>query len=213
MKLTKFVHSCVLVEDQGNGNILFDPGAFSWVSGLIDLAKFPKLDFIIVSHKHPDHFNEDFALQIIQTFPDASWIVPSDLVDEVKKLGVKNVSNMSSEKIELFEVEHAKVSPFGQPVKNIITNSFGKITHPGDTHQIIESKDMLFMPFQAPWGTTINAIELVLKLKPNFVLPIHDWMWNDQWRNTCYDRFQAIFDQEGIRFLRPTNGQSIEIEM
>jgi L-ascorbate metabolism protein UlaG (beta-lactamase superfamily) len=60
MRLTKFVHSCVLVEDNEK-SILFDPGIFSWKSGLVDVAKLPQLDTIAISHRHPDHFAEPFV--------------------------------------------------------------------------------------------------------------------------------------------------------
>lgn len=213
MKITKFVHSCVLVEDIKNGNILYDPGTFSFASGIVKVEELPKLNYIVVSHKHPDHFSEEFASQLIDAFSDSSWIVPSDLKNEVELLGTKNVISESTQHIEVSEDNHAPVAPFGKPVKNITTHAFNKITHPGDTHQISETRDLLLVPFQAPWGTTIRAIEIVLELKPKYVMPIHDWMWNDQWRLTCYDRFEALFEPAGITFLRPTDGQSIEINL
>ncbi|MEK7602615.1 MAG: MBL fold metallo-hydrolase [Patescibacteria group bacterium] len=213
MKITKFVHACVLVEDEQNGNILFDPGTYSWSSGLIEFSKLPKINFVIISHKHPDHFNEDFTRAIIEQNSECQWIVPSDLIENIQNLGAKNVKSNPINNIEVIEGEHANVEPFGVQVKNITTHTFGKITHPGDTHSINNSKDLLLMPFQAPWGTTISAIGIVQKLKPKFVLPIHDWMWNDTWREICYDRFQSIFNETDTNFLRPTDGQPIEIDL
>jgi L-ascorbate metabolism protein UlaG (beta-lactamase superfamily) len=98
-------------------------------------------------------------------------------------------------------------------VQNLTVHWNNKVTNPGDSHDFTMTKDVLLLPVQAPWGTTIRAIELVSQLKPKFVLPIHDWMWNEQWRQTCYDRFEQIIDRENTTFLRPTDGQTIEINL
>ena len=56
LSLTKFSHSCVLLE-QTERVILFDPGDFSWSEGLIKnkLDSLERLDYLILTHVHPDH--------------------------------------------------------------------------------------------------------------------------------------------------------------
>ena len=212
MQLTKFVHSCVLIEHEGK-TVLFDPGIFSWNSGLIDLSQFPQLDTIVVSHKHPDHCAEVFVRALVERFPDARWFAPSDAHEDLSAWGVRAMSSQSQEGIDIIEIDHAPVEPFSNQVGNLITHWNGLVTQPGDTHELDITKDVLFLPIQAPWGTTIRALKLALELKPRFVLPIHDWMWRDEWREMSYDRCENAFKDSGIVFLRPVNGQVIEVNL
>ena len=212
MKITKFVHSCVLVEHDSKA-VLFDPGIFSWNSGMVEISSLPKLDAVVVSHKHPDHCAEPFVRELAMTFPDAEWFAPSDVHDDLKGWGVARVSNQSRDDFEISEGNHAPVEPFSNQVMNLVTHWANVITQPGDSHDFNESKEVLLLPVQAPWGTTIRAVNLALELKPKFVLPIHDWMWRDEWREMSYDRFESAFANSGITFLRPIDGQPIEVNL
>ena len=210
MKLTKFVHSCVLAEDGGKA-VLFDPGIFSWNSGLVDIAKLPEVQTIVISHRHPDHFAEPFVQGLVKRFPSVQWIAPPDLHDDLKKLGAQHITDRSTDDAEIIVGDHAKVTPFGVQVQNLTTHWNGKVTDPGDNHEFTTTKDVLLLPIQAPWGTTVHALEIVLQMKPKYILPIHDWMWNEQWKATCYSRFEQLFKDSESTFLSPIDGQSIEI--
>lgn len=212
MKLTKFMHSCVLVEHDDKA-VLFEPGIFSWNSGLVQVASMPMLDRVVVSHKHPDHCAEPFVRELAKVFPDAQWFAPSDTHEELRSWGVQNVTNQSSEELQVIELNHAPVEPFAEPVQNLVTHWNEVVTHPGDTHDLLETKDVLLLPVQAPWGTTIRAVNLALELKPKYILPIHDWMWRDEWRETSYDRLAALFAGSQTTFLRPVDGQPFEVNI
>jgi L-ascorbate metabolism protein UlaG (beta-lactamase superfamily) len=212
MKITKFTHSCVLVEHVEK-IVLFDPGIFSWQGGQINVDALPELSHVVVTHKHGDHLAEPFAKALAIRFPEVQWIAPSDTWDDLKSWGITKVTNESVDDIQVSEVEHAPVEPFGVQVKNLIINWDKALTNPGDTHDIIHSQLVLLLPIQAPWGTTVRALQLAQELKPKFVFPIHDWMWNESWRENCYDRFEQQLAQNNIIFLRPKDGvtQSIEV--
>jgi hypothetical protein len=49
MRITKYIHSCLLVE-KGLDKILFDPGKFSFVEGLVKPAQFHDLSAIVLTH-------------------------------------------------------------------------------------------------------------------------------------------------------------------
>lgn len=210
MRLTKLVHSCVLIEDDGQV-ALFNPGIYSWQSGVVDLDKISKLDYVVVTHKHPDHLGEPFVQALVQKFPNAQWIAPADTHEDLSKLGVQSVTEKSNGPIETKLVNHAKIEPFGVTPQNLIVHWNGKLTDPGDTHDFSETKDVLLLPVQAPWGTTIRAFELGQELKPKYLIPIHDWMWNDTWRNIVYDGLDRVFSDGPTKFIRPVDGQAIEI--
>lgn len=61
--------------------------------------------------------------------------------------------------------------------------------------------------------TQVKAINLALELKPQHILPIHDWHWHDQARKSSYDRMEQIFSEQGITFHKLVDGQSVDIEV
>ena len=58
MRITKYIHSCLLLEEDGH-KLLFDPGKFSFVEGLVKPAQFNDVETIAISHEHPDHIDID----------------------------------------------------------------------------------------------------------------------------------------------------------
>ena len=60
MKITKFAQSCVMIETN-NTKILVDPGILSSES---EIEQMKEIDFVFVTHKHGDHFNEEIFNKI-----------------------------------------------------------------------------------------------------------------------------------------------------
>lgn len=212
MKITKFVHSCVLIED-GDYTILFDPGIFSWLSGLIEITKLPKLSAVVVTHKHKDHLGDPFVSALAMVQPDIQWIAPPDAHEKLMQLGVKKVTDKSFGGIEVVVGQHADITPLAELVQNLTVNYADKLTDPGDSHEFTSTKPLLLMPVDAPWGSTAGAARLVTKLKPKYVLPIHDSMWHDDWRQNWYAVMRDYFKTIDVTFLTPTNGQPIELDL
>jgi L-ascorbate metabolism protein UlaG (beta-lactamase superfamily) len=210
MKLTKFGQSCVLIEDD-NGAILLDPGSFS--EGKLSVADLPPLQAVVVTHQHADHLSEKQVKELVSRFPDVQWVAPADTHDQLKGLGVSKVTNQSVPNIEVNEGLHAPIAPLGDQIQNLVVHINGKVTHPGDSHDFTQTKEVLLLPIDAPWGTTIKALSLAQELHPKYVLPIHDGMWNDQWRQSWYNNCKGILAKDNIDFLIPEDGQPIEIDV
>jgi L-ascorbate metabolism protein UlaG (beta-lactamase superfamily) len=210
MKLTKFAHSCVLLED-GDKAVLLDPGSFSWDK--VDVDSLPALRAVVVTHKHPDHMAEPFVRALVARFPDVQWIAPPDAHEELKSYGVQKVSDQSSGDVVVTVGKHAPVEPFGNQVQNLQVHWNNMVTSPGDSHDIPETRAVLLLPSTAPWGTTIHAIEVATALKPQYIVPIHDSLLDAQWRGYVNDRLEAVFKDRDITFLKPVDGQPIDIQV
>jgi L-ascorbate metabolism protein UlaG (beta-lactamase superfamily) len=207
MKITKFVHSCLLVET-GDRTALFDPGMMSAES--LDLSGITKLNDIIITHEHVDHFAIDVIKNIVQRFP-AVRITSTQPV--VEKLSIENIAAQSSpsEGIVFFDAPHESTEPLVKTPAEIGVHYLDVLTDPGDSHSFSETKSILALPIQAPWGSSIKALNLAIKLHPQYVLPIHDWHWSDEARTGMYKQFGKIFEDNGIKFFPLKNGISIEI--
>jgi L-ascorbate metabolism protein UlaG (beta-lactamase superfamily) len=213
MKITKFVHSCLMVEmpEPVNRTAIFDPGFMS--EGVIDISKLRFLDDIIVSHGHPDHFSRQLIGELVRKFPKVRITAPPEVCAQLTADGIK-ASSDPSQGISFFDSPHEFGAPFmPQPPQNNGVHYLDLLSHPGDSHSFKETKKLLALPITAPWGSTIRAVQLACELKPKYVIPIHDWMWRDEWRIPTYDTLEKIFQEQGITFLKPVNGEPFVLEV
>lgn len=211
MKITKYVHACLLVEDAGVV-VLVDPGVFSYEAKIFDVNSLPKLDYIVVTHEHQDHLHMPFLNELLAKFPNAKIITTPSVVENLKQAGITNTSSESDGPVEVFSKKsHADLSPFGAAPENIAVHLNGKLTIGGDRHDLEESKDALALTITAPWGSMMNAAKMALNLNPKTVIPIHDWHWNETARAGAYSMCDGLFKEKGINFIKPVDGQAFEV--
>jgi L-ascorbate metabolism protein UlaG (beta-lactamase superfamily) len=211
MKITKFVHSCLLVEmpEPTNRTALFDPGVMS--SPAIDIESLEFLDDIIITHEHSDHFDLDTVKKLVAKFPSVRVTSTPSVVSQLDKAGIK-ASSQPSEGIVFFDSPHEDVLPMFPHPEQIGVHYLDRLSDPGDSHSFKETKEILALPVTAPWGSNIKAINLALELKPRLILPIHDWHWSDQAREASYDRMAEIFTESDIKFHKLKTGEPVVID-
>jgi len=211
MKITKLVHSCLLVEMPApiDRTVLFDPGEMSTV----DVDSLVYLDDIIITHGHYDHFDLGLIKKLVAKFPDVHITAPDEVVEVLNKESIAATS-AASEGIELFDSPHEFGAPLiPQPPQEIGVHYLGKLSDPGDSHSFTETMPVLVLPVQAPWGSTLRAVELASQLKPKVIIPVHDWHWRDEARQTMYDRLEKLFAEQGIQFIKPVNGEPFVLHL
>lgn len=212
MKITKFVHSCLLVEMPApiNRTALFDPGSFSSID--VDALEF--LDDIIITHIHQDHFDIDLVKRLVSKFPQVHITAPDEVVALLAQESIAATS-AASDGIALFDSPHEVIRPFypSEPPQEIGVHYLGLLSNPGDSHSFTETKAVLALPVQAPWGSVLDATKLALELKPKFIVPIHDWHWSDAARADIYNNLENIFAEQGITFIKAVNGEPFTLDV
>jgi L-ascorbate metabolism protein UlaG (beta-lactamase superfamily) len=212
MKITKLEHSCLLVEmpEPVNRTVLFDPGVMS--EPYVDVDSLEYLDDIIITHKHSDHMHPPLISKLLQKFPEVRITAPSDATQELKQAGIM-ATNEEYEGVAFFDAPHEEVAPlFPRPEQNAV-HYLDMLTHPGDSHSFSETKAILALPMTAPWGAMIKAVNLGLKLKPKYVIPVHDWHWRPEAKEATYGSVEKIFADAGITFLNVENGKPVVIDL
>jgi L-ascorbate metabolism protein UlaG (beta-lactamase superfamily) len=209
MKITKFVHACLLVETPDRV-ALFDPGSMSAPN--IDIGNLDRLDDIFITHIHGDHMDIPFIKKLVAKFPEVRITSTEEVVKQLADEGIK-ASNTPPEGVSFFDSPHESVKPLFDPPQEIGIHYLDVLSHPGDSHSFHETKEILALPVSAPWGSTIKALNLALELKPKHVLPIHDWHWRDEAREQTYGMFEKILGEQGITFHKLQTGQPVEIDI
>jgi L-ascorbate metabolism protein UlaG (beta-lactamase superfamily) len=209
MYVTKLGHSCVLVETEDRIG-LFDPGVWSDQS-LIDVVE--HVDRIIYTHEHPDHFDVDILRGLIAKFPQAQVVCNASIAGKIKEASIDCTVREETQCTRVFESSHDSRLPFLKASAPIQTGFHFKdmFTHPGDSNSFAETKRVLAMPFVAPWGLPREAIETTITLKPQYVLPIHDWLYAEDAKEWLQKILVAQLEEAGITVLSHENGIRHEI--
>jgi len=212
MRITKLGHSCLLVEmpEPEARTALFDPGGFSTVDP--DSLQF--LDDIIITHGHNDHFDLALVKRLVSKFPTVHITAPADVVERLNRESIPATSAISSG-ISLFDSPHEAIRPFfdADPPGELGVHYLDRLSHPGDSHSFHETKEILALPVQAPWGSTVNAVRLALELQPTYIIPIHDWHWSEAARASAYTSLEQVFERAGITFVKAVNGEPFVLDV
>jgi L-ascorbate metabolism protein UlaG (beta-lactamase superfamily) len=209
VRITKYVHSCLLVEENSRA-VLFDPGDYSHASGMLDVDALPELEAALITHGHFDHCNVDVLKSIRQRSPEVPIVSNPEVVEKLESENIQ-ATTQAPEGIACREAKHQPL-PWRTPAPdNWSFTVFDRLTHPGDSLQISQSGPVFALPMQGPWGSLREALDLALQLRPEKVIPIHDWHWRDEAREALYKQTQDFLGQYGIEFLPVTNGRQIAV--
>lgn len=209
MKITKYVHSCLLVETPERIAI-FDPGTMS--EQALDVALLQRLDDIFITHVHTDHCSPTLIKALVTKFPQVRITGPAEVVAQLAQQGI-TASEQAPEDVSCFAAPHEKLHPPTLPPRQKAVHYLDMLTHPGDSHSFTETKAILALPMTAPWGSNVRAFTLALELQPKHILPIHDWHWRDEARELAYALFERRLAEQGITFHKLQTGQPVQIDL
>lgn len=212
MKITKYEHSCLLVEMPGpvNRTALFDPGSMS--ESVLDVAKLEYLDDIVITHIHRDHFSPELIIKLVDKFPKVRITTTPEVVKQLASIGIAAGVEPSGG-IRFFDSPHENGQPLFSSPQQVGVHYLGLLSHPGDSHGFKETKEVLALPVTAPWGSTVKAVNLAIELKPKYVLPIHDWHWSDQARVQMYDNIERALVSHDITLVRLETGKPVVLDV
>jgi L-ascorbate metabolism protein UlaG (beta-lactamase superfamily) len=207
MQITKYLHSCLLIEEK-NKTILLDPGVYS--TPVLDINTITKIDAIGITHEHPDHLDIRFMKKLVEKFPDVQIFSNNSIKIILAKENIV-VDTVGNTFIKLVEFPHEKIW-MGSICENSMITVFDILSHPGDSLSFTHTANILALPITAPWGSTTWAVAVAEKIKPKVIIPIHDFMWKDEIRIGMYSRLQEYFAEKGIDFKEPLVGKTITLE-
>jgi len=178
--ITKLVHACLLIETDGK-RILIDPGIFTWNDGRFDVSMVEGVDRILITHEHADHVSVDLVEAALERSNDAEVETTASLCH---MLSDRNIDSTTSG-TPRFVAPHERI-PVGPGPENTGFHVEGVLSHPGDSHSFVETMPILAMPFAAPWGSLVAGVDRTRLVRPQHVIPIHDWFLSADGREFMY---------------------------
>lgn len=199
----------MLIETQ-NTKILIDPGNITYEAKVFDKQSLSKLDYLLITHEHADHCHIPFIKDLVAAFPTVTIMSNPSVVQLLAKENI-TVQTEGNNFIELTPVPHERVFDNKAP-SNVQFDIFNLLTHPGDSMSFTKTKKILALPLLGPSWMITQAAEKALALKPQFVIPIHDWHWKEHVRKTYYERLDQFFSAHNITFTSFESGESVLIQ-
>ena len=205
MKITKYLHSCLLLEHD-NQRLLFDPGSFSFAHGEVNAAKLTDIDYLVITHDHPDHLYIPAVKEIVAN-NDLEIIANQEVAD--KLVGESFEVTVFKEGKRQFGAFHLQAIPVAH--EPILADSVPEVTaflinetilNPADSFSddLLQFKgcELLICPIMAPFLTEVRAFEFMRSIAPKAVLPVHDGYAKEYFVQARQKNFSAYLEKEGI---------------
>jgi L-ascorbate metabolism protein UlaG (beta-lactamase superfamily) len=210
MKITKYGHCCMLVEE-GSARLLIDPGGFS--QGFENLTD---LTAILITHEHGDHFDLDKVKALLANNSSAHVICDVGTAEILSKEGIQaqavkhgDIVEPGRVKVAVFGEWHAPIHPSLPKMPNIGFLIAGRFFHPGDAFtNPEEAVELLGLPAAAPWAKVSESIDYANEIKPKIAIPMHEKV--SAAPEMMYTMIQSAL-AEGIELVVIEDGQTKEL--
>ena len=211
MRITKFGHACVRIEEAGRVLVL-DPGVFT-DRGALDGA-----DAVLITHEHADHVHPDH----LRGSDAPIWTIAAverRLRDEAPEVAERvtvvrpgdrlDVAGLAVEVVgELHAVIHPDYDRFDNSGYLVEAGGRG-VYHPGDAlTPPPRAVDVLCAPVSAPWLKVSEAIDFVREVGAPTSLAIHDRVYSDIGLDMVASHMANLLP-DGLAFERREPGQDL----
>ncbi len=220
MKISKFIHSCVLFELEGY-QLLFDPGIYTFAGDRVDPAVFKQVNSIIITHIHGDHFHLPTLRKVLE-MSGAELYTNRQTGAELDKENIPyHLFESGDLKLGPFDIQaipvtHAKLLNAPTPVMSAYVIN-GNILHPVDTLNSSELADfkgieLMLMVTMAPFAGEVSIAAFTEAMAPKQLFPLHDGYAQEGFIKARQANYKAYFAERGITFHELQKpGDSIEI--
>jgi L-ascorbate metabolism protein UlaG (beta-lactamase superfamily) len=207
MKISKYLHSCLVFELDGY-KLLFDPGNLTFVEGLVKPETFGDVQGIVITHIHPDHFYLENIKKIL-AINNVPIYTNEEVGSVLKKENIKftiweeGIHYIGPFKLQAISVVHEPLldSPIPAMFGFIIND---KILHPVDSMEdkLLKYKgiELLIMVTMAPFANELRIAGFADNIQPKQILPVHDSFAKDFFIKLRYENYTKHFKKQDIVF-------------
>jgi L-ascorbate metabolism protein UlaG (beta-lactamase superfamily) len=176
MRLTKFGHSCLLVEEQG-ARMLLDPGTLS--DGFEELQG---LTAILYTHQHADHLDPARLPGLLGRNPGVRVVSDEGSAKALGEAGAEVEVVHDGDELDIGGVsvrvagrDHAVIHPDVPVIPNVGYLLGGRLFHPGDSFTLPgQPTEVLAVPIGAPWLKVSESIDYLREVGPRMAVPVHE---------------------------------------
>jgi L-ascorbate metabolism protein UlaG (beta-lactamase superfamily) len=213
MRLTKFGHSCLLVEE-GGARVLLDPGSYS--------EGFERLDgltAVCLTHQHADHLDRDRVGQLLDRNPGVRVVSDEGSAQALSEAGAEvevvhhgDELDLGGLRVAVVGRDHAVIHPDIPVVPNVGYLVGGRLFHPGDAlTDPGRPVEVLAVPAGAPWLKLAEAVDYLRRVGPTVAVPVHEQVLSDRGRSLHYRQLEELGGRDRTRLEVLDDGHPLEL--
>lgn len=202
MKITKYEHACIVVEENGQ-SLVIDPGGYT-----TDFVVPDNTVVVVITHEHNDHLDKEKLRAIADKNPNVCVLAHADVTSQLEDFDTKSVVANEGIKIGNFEVqffggEHAPIYPDGSTIPNLGVMVNDRLYYPGDSFTVPDQPvEILALPVAAPWLKISETMEFLQAVKPKIAFPTHDAILSDSGKALPDTMLPAMAQKVGASYQR-----------
>jgi L-ascorbate metabolism protein UlaG (beta-lactamase superfamily) len=213
MRLTKFGHSCLLVEE-GGVRVLLDPGSLS--EGFEELEG---LTAVCLTHQHVDHLDTGRLAVLLDRNPGVRVISDEGSAKALAEAGADVEVVHHGDELDLGGLglavagrDHATVHPEVPAVPNVGYLVGGRLFHPGDSlTEPGQRVEVLAVPAGAPWLKLSDAVEYLRRVRPAHAVPVHERVLSEIGISSHYRLLERVGAGDATSFRVLDDGRPVEL--
>jgi len=212
MKLTKYEHACLVLEEQGK-KLLIDPSDLA--KSLQDISN---VVAVVITHDHFDHFSYAIISRIIAENPGVQIFTTPEVSKLITDHPTVTVTGGDTQTVTPFNLAffgdmHATVydnKPITHNIGVLVNNT---LYYPGDSFTVPEGNaiSVLALPTSGPWLKLSEAAEFVKAVHPEMCFPTHNALHSQMGEQVANNWLKPTVEKLGAQFQPLDVSESLEI--
>lgn len=218
MKLTKYSHSCVRLEKDGQVLVL-DPGTYSESQQALEGAH-----AVLITHEHPDHIDIPVVAAALSDNDSLQLHAPAGVAARLREEAPAAGSRIHTAEpgtdfhaagfdVRTFGGQHALIHPQIPIVANVGYLIDSNVYHPGDSFVIPDGVSVrtLLVPIHAPWSKIGEVLDFVVGVRAPKAYPVHDALLSETGLGVVEGHVKRIGAKYGTEYVHLASGESVEV--
>jgi L-ascorbate metabolism protein UlaG (beta-lactamase superfamily) len=205
MRITKFGHACVRIEQDGQA-LVIDPGGFTEPEAVDGAAA------VLVTHEHPDHLDVDRLRRVevpVYSGDGVAQALRDQAPDVAERLQIVREGDdltAAGMRVTVHGEQHAVIH---DDIPRIVNTGFcveDQVFHPGDSFTAPpRPMPVLLVPVHAPWMRLAQAVDFARAHAGDAAVAVHDGLLNDNGLTVTDRVIGGLLESSGqeFRHLRP----------
>jgi L-ascorbate metabolism protein UlaG (beta-lactamase superfamily) len=212
MRITKFGHACVRLEQAG-GSVVIDPGVFTSADAV------EGVDAVLVTHEHPDHMGvdnlraADAPVYTIEAVAARIRDADEGLAERVTVVSPGEALEVADMSVRAVGRKHAVIHPSLPTFDNsgfLVEAGGTTLFHPGDSFELPGVEvDVLCAPVAGPWLKLAETMDYVRAVAAPRTLAIHDVPASEIGLGMVDQRLSAHLEPVGGTYTRLQPGRDL----